>query len=104
MPELFGIEDGLRDRVFGTCLDLPFKTFDLFIEIDRTGIHTDADREFRRLADRVVAEVEVVVELVDHIREADRIDVKDGGRVRIRPHFWRIAGYQEQVVQPKRRG
>jgi hypothetical protein len=109
IPELLGIENGLRDRVFRA----PASTFHSKRRISSSrltapGIDADADRKCRRFADRVVAEIEPVIELVDHIRQADRVDVENGGRVRIRAHLWRIAGDDQQIVQirepPRRAG
>ncbi len=102
--QLFGVKNRLRDRVFGTGLDLPFEAANLLFHIHGTRIYADADRECGRFADRIVAEIEAVVEFVDHVGQADGVDVKNGGRVRIRPHFWRIAGDQKQIVQPQRSG
>ena len=45
-----------------------------------------------------------MIELVDHVRQADRVDVENGGRVRVRPHLWRIAGDDKQIVQAESRG
>ena len=101
---MVGVENRLGDGVFGTGLDLPFESADLFFHIHRSGIHADADREGGRFADGVIAEIEAVVEFVDHVGQADGVDVENGGRVRIRTHFWRIAGDEQQIVQAQRCG
>ena len=45
-----------------------------------------------------------MVQLVHHVRQANRVDVEHSGRVRIRAHLRRIAGNQKQVPQAQRRG
>src|SRR5215510_3562419 len=101
--ELPHVEDRLRDGEFGAGLHLPLEAPDFVIEIDRAGVDANADDEFRRLADRVAAWVEAVVEVVDQIRQTDRIDIEDGRGVGIRPHLRRIAGDDQEVAQTKRR-
>ena len=67
--------------------------------IDRDRIHADADREARRLADRVAARIEAVIQVADEIRQSDRVDVEHRGRVGIRSHLRRIAGDDEQIAE-----
>ncbi len=40
-----------------------------------------------------------MIQLVGHVRQADGVDIEYGGRVRVRPHLWRIAGDKQQIVQ-----
>ena len=62
----------------------------------------------RRLAERVAAGIQAVIEPADEIGQPDAVDVEDRGRVRIRPHLRRIAGDDEQVAnaapRPRRAG
>src|SRR5258706_14558018 len=81
----------------------PIETAKLVIEIEMTGIDADADRELRRLAEWIPAEVEAVIHQVGHVRETDRIDVEHGGGIRIRAHLGRIAGDEQQIGQAERR-
>ena len=104
IAQLIRIKHRLRDRILRARFNLPFETLDLFVEIDRAGIHADADTERRRFTNRIVAEVETVVQLVDHVRQTDRVDIKHGRRIRIWSHLWRIAGDHENVAQTERRG
>src|SRR4030095_2679668 len=91
ITQLTRIEHRLRDRILRACFHLPLEALYLFVEIDRSRIHADTDAERRRLADRIVAEVETMVQLVDHVRQTNRIDVEYGGRVRVWSHLRRIA-------------
>src|ERR1044072_8939848 len=90
--QLVGIEDRLRDGILRPGLHLVLETFDLFVKVNRAGVDADANAEGRRLSNRVVAEVETVIQLVDHVRQADGVYVEDGGGVRIWPHLRRGAG------------
>ena len=98
------VEHRLRDGVFGACFDLPFKALDFFFQVHCARIDADADGESGRFANGIVAEVQTVVQLVHHVRQTNRVDVKNCSRVRIRPHLRRIAGNQKQVMQAERGG
>src|SRR5262245_7837790 len=95
--ELLDIENWLRDGVFGAGFDLPLEATDFVIEIDRAGIDAHADDEFRRLADRVSARIEAVVELIDQVRQTYGINIEDGRGVRIWSHLRRIAGDDQEI-------
>src|SRR5687767_7810252 len=96
--KLTGIEHRLRDRIFGSGLDLPLETPDLFLEIHRARIDADAYRKRGRLSDRIVADIQTVIELIYHVRQTDRVDVEHGGRVRVRAHLRGIAGDDQQIT------
>src|SRR5947209_3222773 len=102
MTQLLRIENGLGDRVFGTGLDLPFKSTDLFFEIEGTRIYANTNGKSRWLADRVIAQVQPVVEFIDHVGQTDRVNIENSSRVGVRPHLWRIAGDDQKVMQAKR--
>src|SRR6185369_3136148 len=102
IAQLSGVKHWLRDRILRACFHLPLEPLDLFVKIDRAGIHVDADTERSRFADRIVAEVETMIQFVDHVRETDRVDIKHGGRVWIWSHLRRIAGDDEYVAQTER--
>src|SRR5262245_36579935 len=101
--ELPDVEDRLRDGEFGAGLDLPLEAPDFIIQVNRARVDAHADDEFRRLADRIAAGIEAVVEVVDQVRQTDRIDIEDGRGVRVRPHLRRIAGDDQKVSQSERR-
>ena len=56
-------------------------------KIYRARIDTDTDGKRGRAADRIIAQIETVIEFVDHIRQADRVNVENGGRVRDKVPF-----------------
>ena len=97
-PKLLGVKNGLGDGIFRTGLDFPLESADLLIDVYRTGIHADADRKRSRFSDRVIADVETVVEFIDHIGQADGVNVKDRRRIGVRAHLRRVTGDQEKVV------
>src|SRR5262249_32857778 len=101
--QLLGVEDRLRDGVFRSGFDLPFKAADLVIQVDRAGIDAYADDKLRRLADRVSARIQSVIQAVDQVGQSDRVNVEDGRGVRVRPHLRRVAGNDQEVAQAKRR-
>ena len=57
-----------------------------------------------RLADRLPADVAAVVELRDDVGQADRVDVEDGGGIRIVAERRGIAGDEQQVANAHRVG
>ena len=67
------------------------------------GFAATADREAGGASDRVLPDVEPVVQIVDDVHQADRVDVEDRGCVRIVAQLRRIAGEAENVLQPDRR-
>ena len=97
-----GIEDRLRDRELRARLHLVFEPAQLLVRIERAGIGGDADVKRRRRADGLPADVGAAVEPRDHVRQADRIDVEDAGRVRIVADLRRIAGDEQQVADAHR--
>ena len=99
ITQLTGIKHGLRDRILRARFDLPLKPLNLFVKINCAGIHTNADTESSRFTDRIVSEIETMVQLVDHVCKTDRVDIEDSGRVRIRSHLRRIARDHEDVAQ-----
>ena len=42
-----------------------------------------------------------MIQLIDHIGQPYGINVKHGGRVRIRTHLWRIARNYKKVIDPE---
>ena len=90
-PQLFGVKDRLRNRVLRPGFNFVFKSFDLVVQIDCSWVHPDPNAKGRRLADRVVAQVKSVIQLVHHVCQTNRVDVKHGSGVRVRSHLWRIA-------------
>ncbi len=97
--ELFDVEHWLGDRVFGARFHFPLEPLELLRGVQRRGIHPNADRELRRLADRVPAGIEPAIQLAHEIGETDRIDVEHRGRVRVRPHLWWITGDEQQIAE-----
>src|SRR2546429_519809 len=71
---------------------LPMDPRQLAIELDRPGVHADADRPAGRRPDRIVAGVEPVVQPVHQVREADRVDVEYGCGLGVGAHLGWIAG------------
>ena len=100
--ELHHIEHRLRDRVLSPRLHLPLEAFELLRRINRGRIHADTNRELRRLANRVAARIQSPIQVAHEVGEPDRINVEHGGRVRIRPHLWRIAGDEKHVAKTDR--
>ena len=70
----------------------------------RGGIDAHADHEPGRRADGVAARVESVVEPGHQVGQSDAVDVEHGGGVGVGPHLRRVAGDDQQVVEPAGRG
>src|SRR6185503_1197664 len=104
ITQLTGIEYRLRDRILRARFDLPLEPFDLFLKVDRSRIHANADTERGRLTDGIVSEIETMVQLIDHVRQTNRIDIEDGRCVRVWSHLRRIASDDENVAEAKRGG
>src|SRR6185369_9598074 len=93
--ELLDIKHRLGNGILGAGLDLPLEAFDFFIKIHRAGINADADRESGRFASRVIPQIQSVVQLVDHVRQTDSVNVEYGCGIRVRPHLRWIARNQK---------
>ncbi len=102
--ELRHVEHRLRDGKLGSGLDLVHETPQLHGRIDGGRVASDADGVARRFADGVAAGIEAVIQVVDQIGQADRVDVEDGGRVRVGAHLRRVPGNEQDIPQPHRRG
>ncbi len=94
------VEYRLRHRVFSSGLHLELKPPDLFIQVGKPRIRSDADHKARTRTDRVSAQIQPPVQVVDDINQADGIHIKDRRRVRIVAHLWRIAGNTDQILDP----
>ena len=81
------VEDRLRDGKLRAGFDLVTEAPDLVIEIERPGIGRHADVESGRLADRLAADVEPVIEPRRHVRQADGVDVEHRRRIRDSPRL-----------------
>ena len=96
------VEHRLRDRELRSRLDLVFEPPQLAPLIGRPRIQRDADVECRRLANWLLADIQAAVEPRHHVGQADRIDVVDGGRVRVIADARRIASDDQQVAHAHR--
>src|SRR5712671_195753 len=67
--KLTRVEHRLSDRVLRARFDFIFKAFDFFVKIDSAGIYADANTERRRLANRIVTNIEAVIQLVHHVSQ-----------------------------------
>ena len=63
------------------------------------GIDADTDRKRGRFTEGVAPQVQSPVHQMDHVGQADRVDVEDCRGIGIRAHFRRIAGNQQEVPQ-----
>src|SRR5205085_11632516 len=96
--EQIEIEDGLGDGVLGAGLDLELEAVNLLIDVQRAGIGADAEQQRGLRAHRIAADVEPVIQIVHDVRQPDRVDVEDGGRVEVGAHARRITRDADQVA------
>src|SRR5207245_9558374 len=94
VTQLLNVKYWLRDRILRTRLNLVFEATNLLVRIDRAGVDSNTNTKRCRLANGVVADVETMVQLADHIRQTNGVNVKDSGCVRVGTHLWRVAGDQ----------
>ena len=66
------------------------------------GLAPDADHELRAVANRIAADVEPVIQVVDDVHQADGVHVEHRGGVGIVAHLRRIAGDADQVANSQR--
>ena len=85
-------------------LDFVGKAAQLLLNVGHAGVGGHADGEVGAGADGVGADVEAVIEPAHDVDQADGIDVKDSGGVRIVAQLGRVAGEAEDVVQADGRG
>ena len=89
--------DELRAR-----LQLVFEAAELRSQIVRARIQRHADVECRRLPDRLLADVQAAIEARHDVGQSDRVDVVDGGRVRIVADSSGVACDEHDVAQSHR--
>jgi hypothetical protein len=66
--ELTRVEHRLRDRILGAGVDLPLEALDLVCGIDGGRVHSYADRERGRRADRVAPRIQPAIQVADEVR------------------------------------
>ena len=76
IAQLIRIKHRLRDRILRTGFNLTFEATDLLFGINRAWINADADAERGRLTNGIVSDVESMVQFVDHVRQADGVDIE----------------------------
>src|SRR5216683_4020953 len=97
------IEDGLGDGKLRACLYLEGEPADLLVHVLHAGVRRDGDGETCRFADGVLADVEPVVQVVNDVHQADRVDIEYRRCVWIVAQLRRVSGEAENVLQPNRR-
>jgi hypothetical protein len=103
-PELADVEDGLRDREVGAGFELVREPLELPPLVLGAFVDRDALHESRGCADGGTTRVEAAVQALDHVREADRVDVEHLGGVRVGPERRRVTAHDEDVAEPQRGG
>ena len=93
------IEDGLGDGVLCACFNFPGEAADFVLDVGDAGVGGDADSEVGGCANRIRTDVEAVIEAVHDVDQADGVNVKDSGGIRIISKLGRIAGEAENVAQ-----
>src|SRR5262249_10233099 len=79
-----------------------FEAAYFFVNVDDPRVRANADGEPRPAANRIAADVQPEIQVVNDVHQTDGIDVKDRRGVRIVAELRRIAGDADQVVDPHR--
>jgi len=87
----------LRDRELSASLDLEFKRRISSSILGTPGFAPIPMAKARTGSDRVAANIEPAIEIVNNVYQADRVHVEDRGCVGIAAHFRRVAGNANQV-------
>jgi len=92
------VEDRLGYDIFRARLHLVFEALDLLIQVGQPGIGADSNHESGSRPDRIPAQIQPPVQVVDNVHQSDRIHVKHRRRIGIVPHLRRISRNADQVA------
>src|SRR2546422_3523315 len=96
------VVERLRHGDVRAGFDLLPETVDLVVEVVGRRIDRAGDSEVRRLANRRAEPVVALVETLQDLDQADRVDVPDAGRRWVVADAWRIAGERDDVANAER--
>ena len=100
--EVDKVEEHLRHRELGACLELRLETLELELEVVGRRVDGDAEEEDGGRVDLAAVVVLARVHPRDHLREPDRVDVVDALRSRVIASLGRVAGDGEHVANALR--
>src|SRR2546430_2227152 len=100
--EGMAVVERLRHGDVRAGFDLLPEAVDLVVEVVGRRIDGAGDREVRRLANRRAKPVVALVETLQDLDQADRVDVPNAGRRRVVADAWRIAGERDDVANTER--
>jgi hypothetical protein len=92
------IEDRLRHRIFSARGHFIFESPDFFVQVGESGIRPYADHKSCARSNRISAQIQPSIQVVNNIHQSNGIHIKYRRCVRIVTHLRRIARDADQVL------